>query len=268
MSPWAKLDDGMGEHRKTRKLLKAGGLQAMGMHTLAILHCSKYLTDGVIDQDFLEDVAFIANVKPKALEAMVSALVQAGQWDAVGDHWVIHDYLEHNPSKETVEANRGVDRFRKELTRDQALIAAIRSRDGNNCRYCNVVVDWKDRRSKVGGTYDHVIPISQGGENTYENVVVACRGCNGKKGARTPKEAGMFLAGAETDLARGRSDLPPVTSPVPSRPNPVPPSTTSEGGLSSEGGGGLWVDGDPGPEPPCNVFDLRDGKTGAERGAA
>lgn len=50
--------------------------------------------------------------------------------------------------------------------------------------------------------------------------------------------------------------------------HPVPPTTENEGGLSSQGGGGLWVDGDPGPEPPCNVFDLRDGKTSQERGVA
>lgn len=221
---WARLDDAMGEHRKTRRLLKAGGLGAFGLHTLAIVYCSRYLTDGVIDRDFIEDVEVTATVKPKALAAMVDALVGCGQWDVVGDHWVIHDYLEHNPSRENIEANRGVERFRKELTRDSKLIAAIRERDGNACRYCGVTVDWKDRRSKVGGTYDHVIPVSAGGENTFENVVVACRGCNQRKGARTPERAGMVLAGPSPRVERSTPNLAAVSDPlpVPTHTLPVP----------------------------------------------
>ncbi|WP_348539851.1 MULTISPECIES: HNH endonuclease [Spirulina sp. CCY15215] len=57
-------------------------------------------------------------------------------------------------------------------------------RDKNTCQYCG---------SKHKLTLDHVIPRSKGGKHVWDNVVIACEGCNSKKGARTPREAGMPL---------------------------------------------------------------------------
>ena len=57
-------------------------------------------------------------------------------------------------------------------------------RDRHLCVYC---------RSKNDLTIDHVIPVSRGGKNSFENCVTACRPCNNKKGRRTPREAKMFL---------------------------------------------------------------------------
>lgn len=42
-------------------------------------------------------------------------------------------------------------------------------------------------------TYDHVLPRAQGGKTRWENIVMACYGCNEKKGNRTPEKAGMKL---------------------------------------------------------------------------
>jgi len=67
---------------------------------------------------------------------------------------------------------------------------AVRLRDGNRCRYCGCRVDWSDRRGERGATYDHVHPR---GPATPENVVVACRRCNSRKGLRTPEQAGISL---------------------------------------------------------------------------
>jgi DnaD/phage-associated family protein len=52
------------------------------------------------------------------------------------------------------------------------------------------VVDWTDRKTAKGGTYDLVDPS---GPSTVENLVVACRGCSWKKAGRTLDEAGMRL---------------------------------------------------------------------------
>lgn len=59
----------------------------------------------------------------------------------------------------------------------------IMARDRFMCSYC-------DRRAD---TIDHVIPRSRGGENSWANVVAACRRCNSRKADRTPAEAGMTL---------------------------------------------------------------------------
>lgn len=57
-------------------------------------------------------------------------------------------------------------------------------RDGHVCQYCG---------SKRQLTLDHVLPRSQGGSHTWDNVVTACAPCNARKGARTPEVANMQL---------------------------------------------------------------------------
>lgn len=61
------------------------------------------------------------------------------------------------------------------------------ARDGNRCQYCG-------RRYPTSElSLDHVIPRSQGGDNSWENIVCACVRCNVRKGGRTPEQAGMTL---------------------------------------------------------------------------
>lgn len=63
--------------------------------------------------------------------------------------------------------------------------ANIYARDEHRCQYCG-------SRFPVGElTFDHVVPVSQGGRKDWENIVTACIACNRKKGGRTPPQAGM-----------------------------------------------------------------------------
>jgi 5-methylcytosine-specific restriction endonuclease McrA len=63
----------------------------------------------------------------------------------------------------------------------------IFARDGNQCQYCGKKFPTTEL------SLDHVIPRSQGGQSTWENVVCACVSCNVKKGGRTPKQAHLGL---------------------------------------------------------------------------
>src|SRR5947208_16898797 len=63
----------------------------------------------------------------------------------------------------------------------------ILARDNNQCQYCGK----KFPTSEL--SLDHVVPRSQGGASTWENIVCACVACNVKKGGRTTKEANMHL---------------------------------------------------------------------------
>ncbi|MCS7045622.1 MAG: HNH endonuclease [Gemmataceae bacterium] len=63
----------------------------------------------------------------------------------------------------------------------------IFARDNNQCQYCG------KRFATVDLSLDHVVPRSQGGLSTWENVVCACLDCNVRKGGRTPKQAHMTL---------------------------------------------------------------------------
>jgi 5-methylcytosine-specific restriction endonuclease McrA len=63
----------------------------------------------------------------------------------------------------------------------------VYTRDNGACQYCGKKVP------RTEATYDHVIPRKLGGETRWENVVIACLGCNQKKGGHTPEQAGMKL---------------------------------------------------------------------------
>lgn len=63
----------------------------------------------------------------------------------------------------------------------------IFARDNNLCQYCGR----KFATSEL--SLDHVIPRSQGGGTTWENIVCACVECNVRKGGRTPRQAHMTL---------------------------------------------------------------------------
>ena len=40
---------------------------------------------------------------------------------------------------------------------------------------------------------EHIVPRSKGGEDSWMNLVAACKACNNRKGNRTPEAAGMKL---------------------------------------------------------------------------
>ncbi len=61
------------------------------------------------------------------------------------------------------------------------------ARDGSRCQYCGLRLPTSEL------SLDHVTPRSQGGGNTWENIVCACIRCNVKKGGRTPQQAHMKL---------------------------------------------------------------------------
>ncbi len=65
--------------------------------------------------------------------------------------------------------------------------AALFSRDRMLCMYCG------DHFSRGELTRDHVVPLSKGGRDAWENVVTACLSCNVGKGCHTPQQAGMPL---------------------------------------------------------------------------
>ena len=64
---------------------------------------------------------------------------------------------------------------------------ALFKRDADMCLYCGQQFPRSDL------SRDHVTPISQKGEDSWKNVVTACKRCNSHKAGRTPEAAGMQL---------------------------------------------------------------------------
>jgi 5-methylcytosine-specific restriction endonuclease McrA len=59
----------------------------------------------------------------------------------------------------------------------------VLARDHRRCGYCR----------QPASTVDHIVPRSQGGQNTWLNTIAACYACNQRKADRTPAKAGMVL---------------------------------------------------------------------------
>lgn len=199
--PWFKVDDKAHEHRKFRGC----SLPAVGLWTLAGAWSSDLRMDGFVPDTVLR--------RWGASEKHAGELVARGLWvqaDKDGESgWRFHDWADWQPERKDVETALGRARWTRNnnLKKNRALCDQIVARDGGLCRYCGVRVKWTDRRSPIGATYDHVDPD---GDNTLENIVVACRRCNGRKKDRTPEEAGMPLVEPGQNRIGSRSDLDPT----------------------------------------------------------
>jgi hypothetical protein len=106
--PWVKLDDRFPSHRKIALLPD----RAFRLHVSAICWCSENLTDGRIGDRELPLVAHI-----RGLKATAKQLEDAGVWDRTDDGWVIHDFLDYNPSRDQVLAERKKNAERQEKFR-------------------------------------------------------------------------------------------------------------------------------------------------------
>jgi 5-methylcytosine-specific restriction endonuclease McrA len=60
-------------------------------------------------------------------------------------------------------------------------------RDRNTCQYCGHTFSTSDLN------LDHVVPRSQGGTTSWENIVCSCVPCNKRKGGNHPGQVGMRL---------------------------------------------------------------------------
>lgn len=95
--PWVRFDDRYPVSRKVGGLSDA----AFRLHTEAIFWCARELTDGRIARDELKLVSGIA--RP---DRHVAELVRRGLWDETAGGWQIHDYLDYQPTRAKVLADR------------------------------------------------------------------------------------------------------------------------------------------------------------------
>jgi hypothetical protein len=203
---WFKVDDQFLTHRKA---LAAGPAGRFLWYTVGTLCAASNV--GVADPPTLQMAGFMTGVDVPDTAAL---LVGAGLWhddktikrcapckDRIGKlnpgSFFFHQWWEHQLSGQ--EAKDSLERFRwsraKRLKRDFRLLTAIYERDAGHCRYCDRLVDFENPTRADGASHDHVDPM---GDNTLENVVLACRRCNGNKKNRTPEDAGMPLLPARS----------------------------------------------------------------------
>jgi hypothetical protein len=139
---WVRIDDQFADHPK----IKAAGAVGMAIQIAAICYCNRYLTDGFISYSSADSIisGVISDVtgsdtlsdtpsegratleaqtlKPDVIYTLgftsgmsgrdasdfhwPSILVNVRLWEAVSGGYLIHDYLEYNPTKEEVLRRR------------------------------------------------------------------------------------------------------------------------------------------------------------------
>lgn len=95
--PWAKLDDGFTDHPK----VMAAGPLASWLFVCGLTYSARMLTDGFIPTTQVRKLADLDNAM-----ALADRLVEVGLWERCDDGFLIHDYLEYQPSAEKVRTER------------------------------------------------------------------------------------------------------------------------------------------------------------------
>lgn len=90
---WARLDDGFADHPK----IEALGDKAFRVHVRGICYAAKHLTDGLIPMTVAERLGG---------KRERNELVRGGVWHADPAGYRLHDYLEYNPPRDEVLAER------------------------------------------------------------------------------------------------------------------------------------------------------------------
>lgn len=95
---YVQLANGFYLNRKVRRLRRTMP-SAISAFVIMLSYCGDNLTDGYVDSDTAE---FVLDITTQELDA----LQQVGLIEAVDGGYVIHDYLEHNRSRQQVMAKR------------------------------------------------------------------------------------------------------------------------------------------------------------------
>ncbi|MFG2225352.1 hypothetical protein [Streptomyces sp. NPDC048644] len=108
--PWVRLDDRFPSHRKVALLSD----KAFRLYVSGLCWVSENLTEGKILDRELKVISRIRGPKTAAAE-----LVDAGLWERIPDGYLIHDYLEYNPDRARVKADREANAARQKAFRER-----------------------------------------------------------------------------------------------------------------------------------------------------
>jgi hypothetical protein len=189
--------------------------RVLGWVTELMLYCASQSTNGFVPEMILKEVVrsrrwrdqltspdnggtALLHGRDDSCDCLKDRIVE---WPRTSADYYMHHYLAFNPTKEEYD----VKRAKEAELRDPELRALVKQRDRGMCRYCGIRVHWNDKRSNAGGVIDHVDPNTAMGAI---NLVVACRGCNSRKGNRTPEAAEMTLRPVPTGLDKPAEPTP------------------------------------------------------------
>jgi hypothetical protein len=117
---WVRLDDVFDDHPKLLGL----PLECVGLHVFGLTYSARHLTDGALTPPIVSHLS-------RGRDDLAQQLVDAGLWEALDGGWQIHDFLDYNPSREQVEADRKAarERMRNVRANTRRTSAAVPGRD-------------------------------------------------------------------------------------------------------------------------------------------
>lgn len=121
---WAKFDDLYDDNPKVRRAFSLNA-QAVSVHVLAITYSARHLTDGRVSEEWLRERV----PHGRQRQAVLRVLVDAGLFDKNGTGYLVHDYLDYNPSRADVLARR--EREREAKRRAGKLGGQAKARNAN-----------------------------------------------------------------------------------------------------------------------------------------
>lgn len=168
---------------KFRRLAQILGSEALAFGHLEFLRLSCY--EHVDDYlGFTEDVEFTAKWGGDPGQ-LTKALLHCQFISVVDGHFVFNDLWDNAPGW---AKRRRYKRWARAYGLGNpsgwfATRVRILNRDNWTCRYCGVKAN----------TVDHVVARVHGGSHDDDNLVAACRRCNGLKRDKSPEDVGFRL---------------------------------------------------------------------------
>lgn len=194
--PWMKWSDTSSDHPSFARLYNlpywTPGLrrELTGFIFHCASHSAQYMTDYYIEEGVVKREGGLepdtAQVFEQNWERLADAALKVGFFTGVyknSEGQVAYKLIDdtenfvHLIRKDEAEWNKGRD---KDLN-DPILKGKVRVRDGDQCRWCGLVVSFDARNGGRAGTYDHVNSMVVA-DGDPRKMVVSCRGCNLAKG--------------------------------------------------------------------------------------
>lgn len=178
--PWARFGDNSATYPRLMQIAGFPGADARAVNEVRgfINACATQSAGHVTD--YLVDFGTAQMFGGARTKKLINWCVRAGlltevevdgikQWAIINDPEFIHI---------RTRAEIEWERQQRADTRDTGLMVPVRLRDGDNCRYCGVLVEWRGKKSHKSAEPDHREP---GQAATVETLVVSCRRCNGAR---------------------------------------------------------------------------------------
>lgn len=154
---WARVDDQFADHPK----VMAAGPLASWLYVCGLAYCARLLTDGFIPSGQVRKLADVENAG-----ALADRLVTVGLWERHTGGYRVHDFHDHNPTRDEVLRLRD-----RHSTAYSEWRRAVLARDKSRCVACGATAPLHAH---------HIKPWASFPEQRFDvgNGVMLCAPCH------------------------------------------------------------------------------------------